>query len=37
MAIGGYLGILIGNNAGNFAVNMGATVSPLPSLNRWHH
>jgi hypothetical protein len=37
MALGGYLGILIGNNAGNFAVNMGATVSPLPSLNRWHH
>jgi hypothetical protein len=37
MALGGYLGILIGNNAGNFAINMGATVSPLPSLNRWHH
>jgi hypothetical protein len=36
MALGGYLGVLIGNNAGNFAINMGATVS-LPSLNRWHH
>jgi hypothetical protein len=36
MALGGYLGILIGNNAGNFAINMGATVS-LPSLNAWHH
>lgn len=36
MAIGGYIGILIGNGSGGFTVNMGSTVS-LPSLNEWHH
>lgn len=36
MAIGGYIGILIGNGSGGFTVNMGSTVS-LPSLNTWHH
>lgn len=36
MAIGGYIGILIGNDSGGFTINMGSTVS-LPSLNAWHH
>jgi hypothetical protein len=37
MAIGGYLAVLVGNPGGGWAVNMGVTVSPLPSLNAWHH
>jgi hypothetical protein len=37
MAIGGYLAVLISNPGGGWAVNMGATVTTLPALNRWHH
>jgi len=37
MSIGSYIGIVVGNGAGNWAVNMGGTVSPLPALNTWHH
>jgi hypothetical protein len=37
MSIGSYIGIVVGNGAGNWAVNMGSTISPLPALNTWHH
>ena len=40
MALGGYLAVLVTNPGvgwAGWAVNMGATVSPLPSLNAWHH
>jgi hypothetical protein len=35
MNVGSYIGIVIGNGAGNWAINIDG--GALPSLNTWHH